>query len=179
MRSVLLSRFCQQQTLRSIEDAMTRTSIGTSVLFLLWMAALTAQQQPAPTTEPAHKVYVLTGCLEAGTATSSFRLTGGSAVGQAPPAPTSSASSAETSGVYLLQPVSGIGEQGISRERLQGHVGARVEVTVRPVETLPSTPSSSSSTPSSTSRDPKDKPQEPAPPRYTVIKIGRLADSCA
>jgi hypothetical protein len=170
-----LSRSCQQQTLRSIEDAMTRISMGTSVLFLLWMAALTAQQQPTPTTEPAHKVYVLTGCLEADVAKSSFRLTGGSAVGQAPPARRSSASPAETTGVYLLQPVSSIGEQGISRERLQGHVGARVEVTVRPVETLPSTPSSTSST----SRDPKDKPQDPAPPRYTVIKIGRLADSCA
>ena len=112
---------------------MTRSSMGTSVLFLMWMAALTAQQQPAPTTEPAHKVYVLTGCLEAGTATSSFRLAGGTAVGQAPPARTPSASSAETTGVYLLEPVSSIGEQGISRERLQGQVGARVEVTVRPV----------------------------------------------
>jgi hypothetical protein len=158
--------------LRSIEDAMTRISMGTSVLLLLWMAALTAQQQPAPTTEPAHKVYALTGCLEAGTATSSFRLTGGTAIGQAPPARTLSASSGETTGMYLLEPVSSIGEQGISRERLQGHVGARVEVTVRPIEILPSTPSS-------TSRDPKDKPLEPAPPRYTVIKIGRLADSCA
>jgi hypothetical protein len=155
---------------------MTRISTGTSVLFLLWIAALTAQQQPPPTTEPAHKVYVLTGCLEADTATTSFRLTGASAVGQAPPpARTSSASSAETTGVYLLQPVSSIGEQGISRERLQGHVGARVEVTVRPVETLPSTPSSTSSTP----RDPKDKLPDPAPPRYTVIKISQLADSCA
>ncbi len=71
----------------------------------------------------------------------------------------------------MLQPVASVGEQGISRERMQSHVGARVEVTVRPVEILPSAPS-----PAST--DSKNKPEEPAPPRYTVIKIGRLADSC-
>jgi hypothetical protein len=152
---------------------MVRGAIGAVVLLVWWIAAPTAQQQPAPTTEPAHRVYVLTGCLEAGTATSAFRLTGGSAVGQAPPASTSpaSTSSGATPGVYLLQPVSGVGAQGISREQLQAQVGARVEVTVRPVE-------AALDVPPSTSRDSKDKSEEPAPQRYTVIKIGRLADSC-
>ena len=142
--------------------------MGTTFFLIGWIAALAAQQLPAPTTEPAHKVYVLTGCLEAGTATSAFRLTGGSAVGQPPPPPRTA-----TSDVYLLQPVSGVGQQGISRERLKAHIGARVEVTVRPVEVLPD------SSTSSVSKDAKQKPAEPETPRYTVTEIKRLADSCA
>ena len=140
-----------------------------TVLLVWWVATLSPQQAPSPT-EPAHKVYVLTGCLEGSSAEAPFRLTGASAVGQAlPPRPATTQSKAETPDVYLLQPVSGVGEQGINRERLQTHVGARVEVTVRPVDPLP-TPAASA---------PKDKPQEPAPQRYTVIKIDRRADSCS
>ena len=157
------------------EDVMTRSIVGTGVLLLLWVAGPTGQQQPAAPPEPAHKVYVLTGCLEAGTATSeAFRLTGGSAVGEAPPPRASSSPARAGPGVYVLQPVSSVGEQGISRERLQADVGARVEVTVRPVEILPSTPSPSSAN----SADSKSKPEEAPPPRYNVLKINRLADSC-
>jgi len=157
---------------------MTRIIIGTGVLLFWSVAVPTGQQQPAAPPEPAHKVYVLTGCLEAGTATSeAFRLTGGSAVGEAPPArPSSSPPPARAAaGVYVLQPVSSVGEQGISRERLQADVGARVEITVRPVELLPSTPSPSSAN----AADSKSKPEEAPPPRYNVLKINRLADTCA
>ena len=150
---------------------MVRRTIGTSILLICWIVAAMAQQPPAPSPEPAHQVYVLTGCLAGSAATSSFKLTGASAVGQAPPRRASSPSAATTSDEYVLEPVSSIGEQGISRERLQAHAGARVEVTVRPVGVLPSAPSS-------VSTDSKDKPGETAPPRYTVIKINRLADSC-
>ena len=143
--------------------------MGTTLFLIVWIAALAAQQQPAPKTEPAHKVYVLSGCLEAGPATSAFKLTGGSAVGQAPPQ-----ARPETSTDYLLEPVSGVGQQGVSRDRLKAQVGARVEVTVRPVEVLPD-----SSTPPSVSTSPKEKPAEPVTPRYTVVEIKRLADSCA
>lgn len=144
--------------------------MGTSLLLIVWMTALAVQQQPAPATEPAHKVYVVTGCLEPGPAatTSAFRLTGGSAVGQAPPQ-----AQAEKPGIYLLEPVSGVGQQGISLERLKAHVGARVEVTLRPVEVLPD-----ASTPS-VSTDSKGKPVEPVTPRYTVTEIKRVADSCS
>jgi hypothetical protein len=139
----------------------------TSLLLIVWIAALAGQQQPAPA-EPAHKVYVLTGCLEAGDAPSAFRLTNGSAVGQPPP----QAQSAKP-GIYLLQPVTSVGQQGISRERLQVQTGARVQVTVRPVEVLPD-----ASTPS-VSTDSKAKPAEPVTPRYTVTEIKRVADSCS
>jgi hypothetical protein len=148
---------------------------GVGLLIACWMAAIGAQQTPSQTTEPAHKVYELTGCLEGGAPASSFKLTGSSAVGQPPPARSSSAASQTSgqSGAYELQPISGVGEQGVSRERLQSHVGKRVEVTVRPVEVL----SPAASTPTST--DNKAKPEEQAPQRYTVINISRLADSCA
>lgn len=154
---------------------MTRTIIGTGVLLFCWVTAPTGQQPPAALPEPAHKVYVLTGCLEAGTATSeAFKLTGGSPVGEAPPARASSSPAKTAGGEYALQAVSGVGEQGINREGLQSHVGARVEITVRPAEILPSTPSPSSAN----SADSKSKPEETPPPRYTVLKINRLSDSC-
>jgi hypothetical protein len=149
---------------------MTCRIIGTGLLLISWVSVSTAQQPAAPP-EPAHKVYVLTGCLVAGPETPGLRLTGGAAVGEAPPA---RASSPGTPGVYLLQPVSGVGEQGISRERLESHVGSRVEVTVRPPEVVPGA-STSSSANAVTS---KGKPEETAPPRYSVTKINRLADSC-
>jgi hypothetical protein len=147
----------------------------TAGLLLASLIASAAQQTPAPTNEPAHNVFVLAGCLEGATATSPFKLTNSTAVGQAPP-PTASRSSAAVAvsnadGVYELQAISGITEQGISREQLQSHVGKRVEVTVRPVEVSPAT--------SATSTDTAAKPKEPTPQRYTVIKINRLADSCA
>jgi hypothetical protein len=152
---------------------MRRNIIGAGVLLIWWAAVPGAQQQPAAP-EPAHKVYILAGCLEVGTTPpAGFRLTGGSAVGEAPPVRTPPPSTPGTAGVYLLQPVSGVGEQGISREQLQSHVGARVEVTVRPVELLRSAPQASSVD----SADSKGKPEEPAP-RYSAIKISRIADSC-
>jgi hypothetical protein len=147
-------------------------TIETGMLVMWSIAALSAQQPPGPA-EPAHKVYVLTGCLEGAGAASPYRLTSASSLGQAPPPRAATAQSKpEASDVYLLQPVSGVGEQGISREGLQRHVGARVEVTVRPVEPLPSAPSASGESAS------KNKPEEPAPQRYTVVKIDRRADSC-
>ena len=100
---------------------------------------------------------------------SSFQLTGSAAVGQAPP---STSKEPGANSVYELQPISGVGEDGISRETLQNHAGKRVEVTVRPVEVLPPTSSPSPST------APKAKPEEQAPQRYTVIKISRVADKC-
>ena len=164
---------------------MIRSAIGTVVLLACGLVAAAAQQAPAPSTEPAHQVYVLTGCLESGAAASSFTLTGASAVGQAPPRQTASSSGSVKPDEYVLQPVTGVGEQGITRERLQEHVGMRVEVTLRPIEAAPSTPSPSSSTTSSASSTPasasaasKGKPEDLPPPRYRVIKIGRLADSC-
>ena len=142
---------------------------GTFLLIACGSATPFAQRTPAPTQEPAHKVYVLTGCLQDGTPIAPFKVTGSSPIGQPPPAITSKAGDRDA---YELQPISSVGEQGINREVLQNHVGSRVEVTVRPAEVAPPT---SSSTPAT---DTKAKPAEQAPQRYTVIKINRLADSC-
>ena len=130
-----------------------------------------AQQAQAPPSEPAHKVFVLTGCLaDSPAATAAFKLTGAVSVGQAPRE--EGAASPDAKDVYELLPTSGLTEQGIARAELQTHVGKKVEVTVRPVEVVPGPTSSSSSTASTT------KPEKVAPPRYMVAKIKSLADSC-
>jgi hypothetical protein len=150
---------------------MRTIAIGTVVLLTGWIAA-SAQQTASPSNEPAHKIYVMNGCLEMGSSsTSAFRLTGAEHIGQAPPAPSATATS-KSATVYELQPVANFGEQGISLERLKSHVGRRVEVTVRPVEV----PAAPSSPPRAT--DSADKPERPMPQRYTVVKISQLAESC-
>ena len=150
-----------------------RTIAFTTLVVLNGWVAASAQQTPAPSNEPAHKVYVMSGCLEMGSSSASaFKLTGAEHVGQAPPAPSATAGS-RTETVYELQPVSNFGEQGIGRERLSSHVGKRVEITVRPVE-VPLAPS-----PAARTTDSAEKPAQPVPPqRYTVVKISQLAESC-
>jgi hypothetical protein len=136
-----------------------------------------AQRTPDSKNEPAHNVFVLTGCLEKGDAPSSFRLTRASAVGQAPPRSNSTPPALETKGedAYELQATSSVSQQGLSREQLQTEVGARVEVTIRPVE------APSGSPPPLTTAAPagEKKPAESPRPRYTVVKIARLDGSCA
>ena len=145
---------------------------GTGLLLSWWIAVPLAQQPPASAAEPAHKVFVLTGCLEGSAApTSVFKLAGATAVGQAPQATRGGAGGrGGTDDTYELLPITSFSEQGIKREELQNHVGRRVEVTVRPVESSPPAPSAST--------DAKVKPEESSPQRYTVNKITRLADSC-
>ena len=152
---------------------------GTALVLAGWIMGPAAQQTP-PSNEPAHKVFMLIGCLEGGSGpTSGFKLTGATAVGQAPSAPTSSSPTTATAlkDVYEIQPTSSVSEQGINREGLQSHIGKRVEVTVRPIEVLSPAPSSSSS--SSSTTEPAKKAELSAPQRYTVTKINRLADSCS
>ena len=146
--------------------------VGLALVFGAVIAAPSAAQQAqAKQSEPAHKIFVLTGCLTGGPAeTALFKLTGAVPVGQAPPAP--SAAGPDAKNVYELLPVSGLTEQGIARAELQTHVGKKVEVTLRPVEIAPG-PSSSSSSTTSTA-----KPEEAVPQRYTVSKITSLAGSC-
>jgi hypothetical protein len=136
-----------------------------------------AQRTPDSKTEPAHNVFVLTGCLEKGDAPSSFRLTRASAVGQAPPRSNATPPTTETKGedAYELQATSSVSEQGLSREQLQTDVGARVEVTIRPIE------APSGSPPPLTTASPagEKKPAESPRPRYTVVKLSRLDGSCA
>ena len=149
-----------------------RTMAFVTVVVLTGWITASAQQTPSPSNEPAHKIYAMSGCLEPGAGSSSaFKLTGAEHIGQAPPG-VSAAATSRSATVYELQPVANFGEQGISRERLKSHVGKRVEVTVRPVEVSPA--------PSSPPRptDSPEKPETPVPPRYTVVTISQLAESC-
>jgi hypothetical protein len=147
---------------------------GIALAFCGAVAATSQAQQapaPAPAAEPAHKVFVLTGCLTGSAApTTPFRLTGAMPVGQAPQQASAAGEGAKD--VYELLPVTGLTEQGLDREELQSHVGKKVEATVRPVEVASDKPPASSTTPSTV------KPEAP-PQRYTVTKITAIAASCS
>jgi hypothetical protein len=146
--------------------------VALAVVFSSAIAAPSAQQAQAPASEPAHKIFVLSGCLTGSpAATGPFKLTGAVPVGQPPHAKPSVGPDAKD--VYELLPVSGITEQGLDRKELQAHVGKKVEVTVRPVEVQPAQSPSSSTTPTTSTA----KPAEPAPVRYTVSKISPIG-SC-
>ena len=152
---------------------MKQMTLATSLLVACAITTPAAQRTQAPTNEPAHNVFVLTGCLERGDTPTAFRLTRASAVGQLPPRPsTSAAATKPEDDVYELQATSSVSEQGLSREKLQPEVGTRVEMTIRPVEAaLPAPPK-----PAATNAG--EKPIESPRQRYTVIKFERLADSC-
>jgi hypothetical protein len=146
---------------------------ATGVVLSLQVAVSLAQQSPP--NEPAHKVYVMTGCLERGSAsTSVFTLADATAVGQAPPGDPSNTDAEAVAGTrsYDLLPVSTVSEQGISRETLESQAGNRVEVTVRPVETAIAT--STTSTANTTAA----KVERSTPRRYTVVKITKVPGSC-
>ena len=98
-----------------------------AVVFSGAIAAPSAQQAQAqaPASEPAHKIFVLSGCLTGGPApTGPFKLTGAVPVGQPPQA--KPAVGPDAKDVYELLPVSGITEQGLDRKELQAHVGKKV-----------------------------------------------------
>src|SRR5688572_4671961 len=133
---------------------MRSALFGCAVAVAFCVAVPSAEQQqpvpqqqttPAPEAKPAHKVYVLTGCLAArADAPSVFTLSDASAVGgDLPPAgPVEPAADTPvgTSGSkprYELQAVSGLNAQGKDEAALKAHAGHRVEVTIRPVEVLP------------------------------------------
>ena len=95
-------------------------------LGVLFASPLAAQQAQAPPSEPAHKIWVLTGCLTGSPAeTAAFKLTGAASVGQAPPEPTTASADGKGKDVYQLLPTSGLTEQGIGRAEMQTHVGKR------------------------------------------------------
>jgi len=157
---------------------MRTIAFVTVVVLTGWVTAL-AQQPPSPANEPAHKIYVMSGCLQMGSSAAIFELTGAEHIGTPPPGSSETASPSATArsksaAAYELQPVSNFGEQGISRDRLKSHVGKRVEVTVRPVE-VPLAPSSA---PRAPDRADTPEPKQPMPQRYTVVNISQLAESC-
>jgi hypothetical protein len=148
---------------------MKKAVFGSAVALAWCVANVSGQQQPAPTPEavPAHKVFVLTGCLTAGGDSEGFKLIDASAIGRDRPNG-AAAGAVGTSGqkdTYRLQPVTGVNAEGVDADALKAHAGQRVEVTVRPIEVLaPAT--SAANSPSQVA-----KPIEPAPERFSVTAI--------
>ena len=151
-----------------------KTIYGCAVAFAWCVAVPFAQQQPvpAPTAEPAHKVFLMTGCLEVGAgAIPTFKLTDASPIGRAP-ASAGEPGAVGTSGTkasYVLQAESGMHAQGIDAEALKARAGQRVEVTVRPVEKLAEAPPLAG----------QAVKFEPAPEKYTVTAIKRVTGTCS
>lgn len=158
---------------------MKQTIVGTAVALTWCIAAPFAQQQPAPTPKemPAHNVFVLTGCLEAGTgATVAFKLTDASSIGQRTPAEAAGAGAVGTSGrktSYELRPATGVNAQGLDADKLKPHLGQRVEVVARPVESPAPPPAAGLAVADAA------KPIEPAVERFTVTEIKRVIGRCS
>ena len=139
---------------------MKQMTLAVGLVVTFGITAPVAQRSPAPTEQPAHQVFVLNGCLERGSAPTAFRLTRASAIGQAPPRPSTSAASTQAGDVYQFQAISSVSEQGLSSEKLQPEVGAQVEMAVRPVEAASPAP------PLSRPTDAAEKPAESPRQRY-------------
>jgi hypothetical protein len=160
------------------EVEMNKTLLASAVVVTWSVATPFAQQQPAPSsaTEPAHKVLVLTGCLSGGAATTpAFKLTDVSPLGQATPGRATDAGAVGTSGQkesYELQPVSGLESKGLDADALKSHVGKRVEMVVRPIESLAPPPA----TGLAEAQAPKQV--EPRPQRFSVTEIRRVIGNC-
>jgi hypothetical protein len=149
-----------------------KTILGSAVAFAWCVAVPFAQQQPAPAAEPepAHKVFLLNGCLEMTDApVPTFKLTDASPIGRAPTR-AGEPGAVGTSGQkasYVLQPESGVHAQGMDAAALKARAGQRVEVTLRPVEKPAEAPPAS------------DAPRfEPAPERFTVTAMKRATGRC-
>jgi hypothetical protein len=160
------------------EGDMKTTVIGSALAVAWCVAAPFAQQQPtpAPNAIPAHNVFVLAGCLKAGAdPTGIFKLTDASSIGQTAPAGATDGA-VKTSGQkpsYELRPVSGLNAQGVDADGLKAHLGQRVEVTVRPVETAPAAP------PAGSAGIKAATPTERAPEVFSVTAIKRVSGTCA
>ena len=155
---------------------MNRTMLGSVVALACCVASPFAQQQPAPKAEPAHNVFVVTGCLMAGAnATTTFKLTDATPIGQARAAaaePGAVGTSGEKAS-YELRPVSGVGAQGLDADALKAHLGHRVEAVIRPIESPAPAVTATAGAVGAV------KPIEPAPERYTVTTMKRAVGRCS
>ncbi len=158
---------------------MKKTVLGSAVAIAWCVAAPFAQQAPAPTptAAPAHNVFVLTGCLKAGVdPAAAFKLTDASAIGRAAPAGTAEPGAVGTSGQkasYELRPVTGVNAQGVDAAALKAHLGQRVEVIVRPLESPAAAPTGGRVGIQAAG------PLEPAPERFSVTEIKRVTGTCS
>ena len=157
---------------------MKRTLLG-SVVGVAWCVALpSAYQQPAPTPKPApaHNVFVTTGCLNApAEAPGTFKLVDASPIDR-PTTQGAAEAAVGTAGQkpsYELRPVSGVDSQGLDADALKAHLGKRIEVVVRPIESTAPAPAAGLAGNQST------KPSEPAPERYYVTELKQVIGTCS
>lgn len=157
---------------------MKKTVLASAVAVAWCVASPFAQQQPAPVpadkAAPAHNVFVLTGCLTTGVdPAATFKLTDASAIGRAPVGAGESGA-VGTSGQkasYELRPVSGVNAQGLDAEELKSHLGQRVEVIVRPLESPAAAPTGGPAV--------SVRPIESTPERFSVTEIKRVTGTCS
>jgi hypothetical protein len=158
---------------------MKKTVLASAVAVALCVAPPFAQEQSAPVptekaTQPAHNVFVLSGCLTTGVdPAATFKLTDASAIGRAPggAAEPGAVGTSGQKASYELRPVSGVNAQGLNAEALKSHVGQRVEVIVRPLESPAAAPAP---VPAGSAR-----PIEPTPERFSVTEIKRVVGDCS
>ena len=158
---------------------MRTTILGSAVAVACCVAAPLAQQQPASDPAPAHNVFVATGCLTAGSdrAVAAFKLADASSIGRPASAATAEPGAVGTSGLkasYELQPASGVNAQGKNADELKAHLGQRVEVVLRPVQTT-AAPAPTTASLGVQAVRPIDAPPE----RFTVTEIKRVSGACS
>jgi hypothetical protein len=157
------------------EVAMECRLLGLAAVLLSATGSAHAQQPSAAM--PAHSTFVLTGCLEAAPRVDGrFALTRAEAVGQAPPIrATAGKDAVGTSGqstTYVLQPVTALGKTGANAETLKAHIGQRVRVQVRLIESPAPAPP-----PAAVAK--ADQPVGETPPdQYSVTEITRVEGNC-
>jgi hypothetical protein len=158
---------------------MNKSVLGSAIAVAWCVAVPVAHQQPAPTPNPApaHNVFVVTGCLQPGAdVPGTFKLTDATPIDR-PARPGATETAVGTSGEkpsYELRPVSGVDAQGLDAAALKAHVGQRIEVVVRPIETPPP----AATTPGAVANQ-SAKPIEPAPERYSVSEMKRVIGTCS
>jgi hypothetical protein len=158
---------------------MKKILLGIIVAMAGSVAVPFAQEQPSPSSkaaEPAHNVFVLTGCIREGSETTpTFKLTDASSIGQPVPGRAAGSTAVGTSGQkdsYELRPVSGIDSQGLDAKALMAHLNERVELVARLIETPAPAP------PTGAALAQAAKPTEPAPQRFSVTEIRRVLGTC-
>jgi hypothetical protein len=132
---------------------------------------LQAVQQP---TTPAHSTRLLTGCLQAGSASETYRLTGATSRGDAVEVAGQPIGTSGQKMEYDLAANTGLDRSGPPID-LKAHVGHQVEVTVRPAEIVPAAPVNAGGAQASAAA----KPEERKPARVLVTAIKMLAASCS
>jgi hypothetical protein len=134
-------------------------------------AAARAQDQSKPT-EPAHKTTLLTGCLQPGSDAATFKLTHAS---PSQPPSVKATTSVSAAAIGKTRDYDLTSDPSSKTDlKLSTYIGARVEVTARPIDSAPA--ASSGRAVAGLTAEPKE--HEPQPERLMVTAITRVSASC-